>query len=305
MKILLATITLSASAIAAAQQAAPSPNPPRGGMLNPGTLVTSSAVTTERRQLLRNAAEHQYTYDEIEEYRQSVDGYEKAQSGTYSSAAKVIRRRMSVGVSPDSPVNELRFNADNPGSMVFTDSLGNPWNVDDVIFPKALITVRKRGNVLLFEPAGGGDNSQPPRRFGRSSMTVMMEGTQTTIPFQISYGFSKEIDGQVEAQIQARNPLTIRTNSRSDLIEPDQVSELFLDGEPPKAAQELKTSARTLKAWLYNKRLYVRTQLAVESPAYQVYASSAVGMSVYRFDEVPSIINAIVDGAIVSVTIGE
>lgn len=300
-------ITLPATA---QQDQPPSPNPPIGGLGNPGDLVSGGNMRAARRGIARDTLERQYTPAEITEMRQIVDQFDKSKSGVYVEAAKVIRRRVQVGMAPDSPVEEIRLNAENAGSIVFTDALGSPWKVVDVIAPTGYITAEKRDNVVIFFPGsarqGRQDQSEAGvQRFGRGSIQVMLEGLQSTVPFSLSYGLSKEVDGQVEAQIQAKNPASQASMVRADVIDVDESAEMFLDGEPPKNATPLRTSLKAVKAWIYNGRLYVRTNLALHSPAYKNYGSSAAGMSVYRFDGVPSIINGLVDGRIVSVGIGE
>lgn len=294
----------------AQQEQAPSPNPPVGGLGNPGDLVSGGQMRSARRGIARDTLERQYTPAEITEMRHIVDQFDKSKSGVYVESAKVIRRRVQVGMAPDSPVEEIRLNAENAGSIVFTDALGSPWRVVDVIAPPGYITVEKHDNVVIFFPGarqqGRQDQSESgSQRFGRGSIQVMLEGLKSTVPFSLSYGLSKEVDGQVEAQIQAKNPASQASMVRADVIDVDESAEMFLDGEPPKNATALRTSLKAVKAWIYNGRLYVRTNLALHSPAYKNYGSSAAGMSVYRFDGVPSIINGLVDGRIVSVGIGE
>jgi hypothetical protein len=289
------------SSNAYSQNKAPNPNPPIGGLESPGTPINSPAAGA-RREIMRDSIQRQYTADEIDKYRQAIEAYERSKTGIYDESAKIVRRRIAVGVSPDSVVEEIRLNAESVGSIVFTDSLGNPWPVDDVLVPNYLKATKTK-NMVVFEPKSEGN--LPPQKYGRGSITFLLEGMNSTIPFMLSYGYSRLVDGQIEAQIQTRNRASITNTVQSDLIESDQKSELFLDGEPPKEAKELKTSIKSVKAWLYNGKLYLRTPLQIHSPAYKMYAASASGTSVFRFDVIPSIVNAIVDGSIVSVSIGD
>lgn len=281
----------------------PSVSPPVGGFGNPGALINDPIVGA-RRDILQDTAKRQYSAEEIQQYRNFIDAYDRAKAGNYSEAAKLIRRRINIGISPDSPVEEIRLNAENVGSIVFTDSLGNPWNVDDVLVPDYIIAMKKE-NMIVFTPNSKNSDANPSAKFARGSITVLLEGLRSTIPFGLSYGLSKQIDSQIEAQVQARNLKGPANPIQSNLIEADEVAEQFLDGEPPQKSKEIKTSHKSVKSWLYGGKLYVRTPLALHSPAYQVYAASAAGMSVFRFDGVPTIINAIHDGEIVSVSIGD
>jgi intracellular multiplication protein IcmK len=256
-----------------------------------------------RRSIMRDSMDRQYTGPEMDEYRGAVDSYERAKSGLYQEAAKVVRRRVSVGLAPDSDVPEIRLNAENVGAVVFTDSLGSPWRVADVVAP-GYVSASKHENMVIFRPAVG-NSQQAPVKFGRGSATVLLEGLTSTVTFAVSYGLSREVDGQMEAQIQARNPAAAVSAVQGGSIETDDVFGLFLDGEPPKGANKVRTTHKSVEAWMFQGRLYVRTTMSLHSPAFRMYGGSAAGVNVYRFDRIPSIINAINDGAIVAVGIGD
>lgn len=297
--VMLAALSVATMANAQQQQR----TPPVGGS-STGEVVAPSAKDA-RRGIMRETLNRQYTGEEIEEYRRAIDAYDRSKSGVYSEAAKVVRRRIQVGLSADASVHELRLDAENVGALVFTDALGAPWAIDDVIAP-AFLTATRAGNMVIFRPnlqqqgAGG-----PPVRYARGSVTVLLEGLNSTIPFALSFGNSREVDGQVEAQVQARNPRAPVNAVQSGAMGTDESFGLFLDGEPPNEASKVRTSVRGVDAWMYQGRLYVRTSLALHSPAFQLFGSSASGLSVYRFDRAPSVINAISDGAIIGVGIGE
>lgn len=299
IKVVPTALALAAIAITAtAQQRAPAVG------ASPITLPGDEAKDG-RRAVMRETLQRQYTEPEMDEYRRSIDGYERGKSGVYQQSAKVVRRRVSVNLSPDADVPEIRLNAENVGALVFTDSLGAPWPVADVVTP-GFVTVSRHENMVIFKPAiiqrqGMG----VPERFGRGSVTVLLAGLTSTVTFSLSYGLSSEVDGQVEAQVQARNPHAAISAVQGGGIETDEEFGLFLDGEPPRGANKLKTSNRTVDAWIYKGRLYVRTQLSIHSPAFRMYSGSSTGTNVYRFDRIPSVINAIHDGAIITVGIGD
>lgn len=267
-----------------------------------------SPVKDARRAIMRDSLSRQYTGEEIEQFRRRIDAYDKGQAGVYSEAARVVRRRISVSLNVgvgDAEVPEFRTNAENVGSVVFTDSFGAPWKVADVVVPNFLVATTSN-NIVVIRPKGeSGQAGGAPARFSRGSITVLLEGLNSTIPFALSFGLSREVDGQVEAKIEARNPLAVVNSVQSGAVESDEFFGLFLDGEPPKDAIKLKTTLKSVSAWSFLGRLYVRTPLSLHSPAFRMFGGSASGMSVYRFDRAPSIINAIVDGAIVAVGIGE
>ena len=295
-------VAMMSSALA---QQAPNPNPPVGGLANPGELLSGSNARQARREIARDTIERQYTPAEILEYRKVIEAYERSKAGVYQEAARVVRRRISVGVSPDSPVEEIRLNAENVGAMVFTDALGQPWKVADVLAPKTFVKHTISNNMVIFEPAERKVEQGGEARFGRGSVTILLEGLNSTIPFALSFGLSREVDGQIEAQVQARNPTAPINMVRADMIERDDVADLFLDGEPPKGAVTIKTSSKAVESWLYNGKLYVRTSLGMHSPAFKNFGASASGLNIYTFDRVPSVVNALVDGAVVSVSIGD
>lgn len=263
----------------------------------------SADARAARRAIMHDSIERQYTGPELEEYRSAIDSYDRAKSGVYQEGAKVVRRRVSVGLAPDSEVPELRLNAENAGALVFTDSLGSPWRVADVVAP-GYLAVQKYENMVILRPAAT-TGQQAPVRFTRGSITVLLEGLSSTVTFAVSYGLSKEVDGQLEAQIQARNPAASVNAVQGGSIETDDAFGLFLDGEPPRGASKVKTTLKAVEAWMYQNHLYVRTILSLHSPAFRMYGGSAAGINVYRFDRIPSVINAIKDGVIVSIGIGD
>lgn len=300
MKTIQITLLSLACSLAIAQQPAPPKNAPTSSVAPLDEAASQSKET--RRQIMRETLNRQYTGAEIEEYRRAIDAYDRSKSGTYSEAGKVVKRRVPVGLGPEAPVEEIRLNAQSNSSIVFTDAQGYPWNVEDIIVP-SFLTAKKVGNIVILMPSASGASSGGVR-FARANATVLLEGLNSTLPFTISFGYSREVDGQFEVQVQARNPRAPINAVRGGAIEADEYFGLFLDGEPPNEAQRIKTSVKNVDAWIYAGKLYVRTPLALHSPAFKMFGSSASGMNVYRFDQVPSVINAIESGAIVSVGIG-
>lgn len=287
-----------ASALVAAQPTLSS----KSGVATPLVDEATTQAKEARRAIMRETLNRQYTGAEIEEYRRAIDAYERSKSGVYSETGKVVKRRVLVGLGPDAPVEEIRLNAQSNSSIVFTDALGNPWNVEDMIVP-SFLTAKKVGNIVILIPSPSGANGAGVR-FARANATVLLEGLNSTVPFTISYGYSRDVDGQFEAQVQGRNPRAPVNAVRGGAIEADEYFGLFLDGDPPSDALRIKTSVKSVDAWIYLGKLYVRTSLSLHSPAFKMFGSSASGMNVYRFDQVPSVINAIEGGAIVSVGIG-
>ena len=277
-------------------------NPPVGGMAAP--IEEPNPIKEARRAVMRDSIVRQYTAEEIEQFRKAIDGYEKAQAGAYAESAKVIRRRILIGLASDAPVPEVRANAESTISIAFTDSMGSPWNVLDSFFP-GFVTGKSHKNIITLLPKSGEQNNSTTR-FARASFTVLLEGVNTPIVIGLSYGFSNTVDGVVEAQVQARNPAAaINAVQGGSSVDSDDAFPLFIDGEPPREAIKIKTSLKGVDAWTYLSRLYVRTTLSLHSPAFRLFGTSASGVSVYRFDQMPSIINAITDGVILAVAIGE
>ena len=278
--------------------------PPIGGTVV-ADPVSSSDAERGRRAVMRDTLNLQYSAKEIEEYRRRIDSFERQRSGVYGEAATVVRRRIVLDLSPEAKVPELRFDAENISTLVFVDGLGNPWQLADAGTPN-FVTGAKHKHMLVLSPSaaeGGGKGSAP--RFGRSNLTVILEGFDSPIPFAVSYGLGKEVDGLVEVVVPGRNPSARLSALQPTSFESDDFFSAFLDGEPPKEATKVRTSAQGVDAWSFKGMLYVRTSLALHSPSFHMYGGSASGLGVYRFNRAPSLINAIVDGAIVTIGIGE
>ena len=114
-----------------------------------------------------------------------------------------------------------------------------------------------------------------------------------------------EVDTRLDIRLARRGPnALVPIIDRPGFTTVDSVLMQVLDGIPPGEAQGLKSSNADVQAWNHKGKLYVRTTLAVVSPAYSDTASSVDGTRVYVMPLVPSI-TVSVDGVLRNVRVGE
>lgn len=260
-------------------------------------------IVDRRRKALEEAAKAQMTPEEIRRYREVMQGRERARAGLYAQDLAGIER--SVQINPGASkkdtrrAEEIRISAATTTTLVFTDDAGNPWKVVEAFAPADLAVPKRNGHLLTLLPSENGV------AFGRGNLTVILEGLGVLV-FGVSSGLSTELDYTVNVQVTGKNPSAPVTALRTGTtIENDPDFPLFLDGIPPDSARTLRTSQRETEAWSYRGAVYVKTKLALHSPAFQLSAGSATGTVVYRFASNPGIVNAIHEGRVISIAIGE
>ncbi|MBL8511116.1 MAG: hypothetical protein JNM52_05675, partial [Betaproteobacteria bacterium] len=265
-----------------------------------GTKEANTAVD-KRKRAIKEAIDGQLTPDEIIRYKEFMEARERARAGIYSKDLVGKIRSVQILPSAVSAPNEIRISAATSSTLVFTDAAGTPWKILDAFAPGELCEARRNGHLLtLLPPKEGG------LAFGRGNLTVVLDGLVTVLVFGLSSGLSKEIDYTLNVQVLAQNPNEPTPITKlGTTLEADPDFPAFLDGTPPDGAKELRSSHSATQAWQYRNAVYVRTPLALHSPAFQLRAAGASGIAIYRFDKNPGIINAIRDGRVIPISLGD
>lgn len=302
--VVVAWIGFSATATAQIDlpKADPTANDITKGILRDAQGGTDKAAAAEKRaKTLQESMDLQFTPEELRKYRQFIQSRDRARAGLYSE--EVVGRVRSLDVSPSrvGGIQDIRISASTTTTLVFTDEAGNPWKIIDEAIPSALAKGRRNGHMLtLLPPEGDGS------LFGTGTLNIILDGGRGAIAFGLRSGLSKEIDAIVNIRVEGKNPSApVVTMGTGTTLDNDPYFLNFLDGVPPDGAKALKTSSKLVEAWSFRGAVYVRTRLALHSPEFQLRSGSATGQVVYRFASNPSIVNAIDEGRVIPILLGE
>lgn len=234
------------------------------------------------------------TPDEIRYYRAEKEK-RKAAANEPRSPTKMVTRSVAIDLSPGSPPENIRV-FDRAGAViVFADTTGAPWPVVGINnFAKDLFEVTKSpaadGPVVMISTLVGQ---------GQGVVAVFLKDLATPVLFNMSIGYT-ETDSRVDAIIPRRGP-----NAKTASIEQQQTAPEFdpklldfLTKTPPAGAKQLsiefdgdkESDVHETTAWMWNEKLYIRTPLAVMSPAWRGIVKTNDGMRAYVFVPTPVIL---------------
>lgn len=187
-----------------------------------------------------------------------------------------------VDLSPGATPPVVRLSAGFVTSLVFVDSTGAPWPIDSYSLgnPTAFnIQWDKKGNILLVQAITA-------HRIG--NLAVILKGLNTPIMVNLSPG-QAAMDMRVDMRVPGFGPDAKPTLDTLPGTESPVLLSL-LDGIPPAGAKNLKTTSCENCVWLVDKKLYLRTQFTVLSPAWISTMSSADGTHVYEMQPTPLVL---------------
>jgi intracellular multiplication protein IcmK len=111
----------------------------------------------------------------------------------------------------------------------------------------------------------------------------------------------REVDYRVDIQVPGRGPNALIPIMDNDIIpETNNFLLSLLDGIPPVGSVEVGVNDGYGKAWIFNDRLYFRTNLTLLSPAWSATVASGDGTRVYELIQTPLLI-ASKDGRAVNI----
>lgn len=240
--------------------------------------------------------------DSIKVYKKRFNDAQREAARFVGDAPKPVARTVTLNQAPGEKSPTARLASGVPTNIVFTDVTGAPWPIEfatpgdqsvvDVMVPvegSATLQVRPK------TPYMGGP-------FG--AVSVNLKGNP--VPVTLILGSAQaEVDTRVDIRVARRGP-----NAQAPVIDRpgftvvDDALMSILDGVPPTDARLIRTSSADVQAWSYKGKLYVRTRLAIVSPAYSETASSVDGMRVYITPNVP-FVTVSADGSLQNVRIGD
>lgn len=260
--------------------------------------ATGSAFVSSSRQAVDDLVPPDMA-SEVRELRRRMDAVLRANSDTVGTAAKPVSTTVTVTQAPGETPPALRLAPAMVSNVVFTDATGQPWPVE-------FATPGDPGQVDVLLPVAGTATLQvrPKVAYVYGVMSVTLKDNPIPISLVLTTA-QRESDTRLDVRVTRRGP-----NAKAPIIdrpagiESNPTLMSVLDGVPPGDAKLLKSSYTGVQAWMLDDKLYVRTPLAVLSPAYFASMTSADGMHVYVLPAVPSIYVSL-DGAFRSVALGE
>jgi intracellular multiplication protein IcmK len=190
----------------------------------------------------------------------------------------------TISTDPSVRSETIKLAAGHVTAMNIIDISGSPWPIVDIAYG---------GNFDIKAPDPGGSllRITPLREFAQGNMIIRLLGMTTPLTFLLSAG-NKEVNHRFDARIPQYGP-----NSQTPLIQTDSVETTagdsvmtsVLEGVAPSNAEKLVVEGldgRT-SAYRLGGVLYLRTPLALLSPAWRSSATSSDGLNVYVMAEAP------------------
>jgi intracellular multiplication protein IcmK len=220
--------------------------------------------------------------DQISKLREVFTESQLAAATPPGIPPKPTTTSLIVNLSPQATPPVIRLGAGYISSLVFMDATGQPWPIDAYSLgdPTAFnIQWDHKGNTLLVQSSSF---------FKRSNLAVILKDLNTPVMLTLISG-QTAVDYRVDLRIPGIGPNAIFAQNGL----PDAANPILLDvlnGVPPKNSKELKVAGADAKAWVLNKKLYLRTTLDVISPAWQAIMSSIDGTHAYELQIAPVIL---------------
>lgn len=189
---------------------------------------------------------------------------------------------IAVNLSPGATPPIIRLQAGFVSSLVFVDSTGAPWPIDQISIgnPTAFnVQWDQKSNILLV---------QAITSYRSGNIAVILKGLNTPVMLELKPG-QAAVDTRADIRVPGLGP-----NAKPEVDDiPGTGSPVLLallDGIPPPGSRLLKASLCDNCAWLLDNKLYLRVQFDVISPAWITTMSSADGTHVYEMQLSPVVL---------------
>lgn len=219
--------------------------------------------------------------EQILRLKQTYHTQEYAKASTAGTPPKPTATSQFVNLSPGSTPPVIRLSQGFVSSLVFLDSTGAPWPISayDLGDPAAFnIQWDKTSNTLMI---------QATKLYNYGNLAVRLHGLNTPVMLTLIPG-QKAVDYRVDLRIQGYGPNAKQLPLEQGL--PSSANDILLhvlEGVPPPGSSRLTVSGGDARAWLYNDKMYVRTNLTILSPGWVGSMTSADGMHAYELQQSP------------------
>lgn len=228
------------------------------------------------------------TPEEIRYFKEGKDARKEA-AHEPRRPVKTITRSIALDLSPGASPETIRVFDRSGAVVVFTDATGAPWPVvGQNNFAKDLFEVTRSPEegspVVMISTLTG---------VGQGTVAVFLKDLATPVLLTMMVG-KLEADSRVDAIVPRKGPNAKAPSIDQQTPEFDPRLLDFLTKTPPSGARQLtiqvdgdaSTATETI-AWMWNDKLYVRTPLAIMSPAWRGVAKTNDGMRAYVFEPTP------------------
>lgn len=224
------------------------------------------------------------TTEQIIRLKQLYKTIQRAHESPVGTPPKPIATSQIVNLSPGTTPPVIRLSQGFVSSLVFLDSTGAPWPISayDLGDPGAFnIQWDKVSNTLMI---------QASKLYVYGNLAVRLRGLNTPVMLTLIPG-QKAVDYRVDLRVQGYGPNAKALPVAVGL--PTAASDILLhvlDGVPPAGSTRLTVSGGDARAWLFNNKMYVRTNLTVLSPGWISIMTSADGTHAYEMQKSPVIL---------------
>ena len=237
--------------------------------------------------------------NEIETLKARVEAAQRAARKTPPKQVESLSLRVPMTPGARAPVVHLCLGY--VSVITFVDATGQPWPITSVTVgdPKAFnapAPVSVKHNVLTVTPLSA---------FGDSNLAVTLDGATAPVVLWLTTN-TMRVDANVFARVDGMGPFgsfATASGAPPGPASPDLLS--ALDGVPPPGSVQLTIhgAGGTAVAWKKNQRIYLRTTLALLSPAWIAQIVGAGGMQAYELPVAPIVVAADPHGRIITLTV--
>ena len=225
--------------------------------------------------------------DQIEKLHRELDKSQQAVQTHPTTPPQPVSSTLTVDLSPGATPPVIRLSTGFVTSVVFVDMTGQPWPIvayslgNNKHFNIQWDQKDQKNNTLFI---------QSTTTYVNANLAVRLAELDTPVMISLVTG-QKEVDYRADLQIRSRSPNALPPILEDNLPNTASPSLLsVLDGVPPKGSVELQVSGGYGRAWVYNKKLILRTKLTLLSPAWTASVSSSDGTKVYELMETPFVL---------------
>lgn len=282
-------------------------------ILDPDYQGGSFSYHTEIDRKVNEVGQLQLTTEQSNKIKDIVLNHERVLSTPYTNVPTPVTRSINVKFTAGLTPPVLRLSSNMLTTIVFTDAVGNPWDIATVSINKKLFnaggTTTEAASQRQQAPTTGGQDEntiveenmshhniltlEPLNPAAYGNIAVTLEGLATPVIFILTTG-QGETDMRVDARIAGVNKLRAARNGNlpnsgssnysNPLSSLDDATLLFADGTPPDDAVRLKSTSDEIEVWLYKDDLVARTTSTIIYPSFKSSVTSTGGVSVYKFD---------------------
>ncbi len=243
--------------------------------------------------------------DQVKKVRRLWNESQRMATFTGETPPVPTNSSMMVNLDNGSLPTVIRLSAGYVSVISFFDATGQIWPIKgyDIGNPSAV-------NIVWNQPQSGEDIEdshsntllmQAQTIYKTTNMVVMLQGLSTPILLEIVPG-QKAIDYRLDLQVPRLGPFAKET--AFDI--PTSANPVMLDilnNIPPNKSVQAHVQGGEAQAWIYKKKMYVRTPLEIISPAWMAKINGANdSMHVYELP-VTSALVALNNGKVVKLQV--